>query len=49
KNIIIATGSVPRRIPSFEPDGERIVTSDEMLTLTAPPESLLVIGAGAVG
>src|SRR4029453_13478761 len=26
--VIISTGSVPRSIPGFEPDGERVVTSD---------------------
>jgi len=49
KNILIATGSVPRLIPGVEVDGTRIVTSDEILELTTIPESLIVLGAGAVG
>ena len=49
KNVIIATGSVPRGLPGVEIDGERIVTSDEILELTEIPESLIVLGAGAVG
>jgi dihydrolipoamide dehydrogenase len=49
KNIIIATGSVPRVIPNITIDGKHFVTSDEILTLKQPPKSLLVMGAGAVG
>ncbi len=49
KSVIIATGSVPKRVPSLAVDGKRVVTSDEILELKAPPKSLLVLGAGAVG
>jgi len=49
KNVMIATGSVPRLLPGLQVDGKRIVTSDEILELDAVPESLIVLGAGAVG
>jgi dihydrolipoamide dehydrogenase len=49
KNVILATGSVPRLLPFLEVDGERIVTSDELLDFPRVPESMIVIGAGAVG
>ena len=49
KNIIVATGSVVRHLPFLKTDGVRVVTSDEILELKAPPKSLLVLGAGAVG
>ncbi len=49
KNIIIATGSEPSRIPTAVVDGKRIVTSTEALCLPKVPESLLVIGGGAIG
>lgn len=49
KHIIIATGSVPRRIPSIKIDGKYFVTSDEILELKTPPKSLMILGAGAVG
>lgn len=49
RNILIATGSVPRGIPGFEIDGERILSSDHALTLEQVPSSLVVLGAGAVG
>lgn len=49
KNIILASGSVPRRLPFIEIDGKHFVTSDEILELKQPPKSLIVLGAGAVG
>jgi dihydrolipoamide dehydrogenase len=49
KNIIIATGSVPRSLPNLPIDGDRIITSDEILELKEIPKSLIVLGAGAVG
>ncbi len=49
KNILIATGSVPRRIPGVDIDGKKVVTSDELLDIQEIPESLIVLGAGAVG
>jgi dihydrolipoamide dehydrogenase len=49
KNILIATGSVPRLLPGVTIDGTQVVTSDELLEITSVPESLIVLGAGAVG
>ncbi len=49
RNIIIATGSVPRSLPAIEIDGQTILTNNEILSLPAQPKSLAVIGAGAVG
>lgn len=46
---IVATGSVPRLIPGYEIDGERIVTSDQALDWTRQPRRVAVIGAGAIG
>ncbi len=48
KNVLIATGSEARMLPGLLPD-ERILTNIEILRMKAVPESLLVIGAGAVG
>jgi dihydrolipoamide dehydrogenase len=47
--VIIATGSVPRTIPGFEPDGERIVTSDHSTRSDVLPERVAVIGGGVIG
>ena len=49
KHIMIATGSVPRDVPIAPVDGERILNSDHILELKKVPQSLAVLGAGAVG
>lgn len=49
EHILIATGSVPRELPFAETDGERMLNSDHILELDRVPESLVVLGAGAVG
>ena len=49
RNVIIATGSVPRALPGFAVDGERVVTSDELLSITSVPATATVIGGGAIG
>ena len=48
-NIILASGSKPRTIPGFEIDGHKILTSDELLSLDEVPESVAIIGGGAIG
>jgi dihydrolipoamide dehydrogenase len=47
--VILASGSLPRSIPGFEVDGEVVVTSDELLSITELPGSAAVIGGGAIG
>lgn len=49
KFVILATGSRPRTIPGFVPDGQYILTSDEVLDLKVIPPRALVIGGGAIG
>ena len=46
---ILATGSRVKSLPGIEPDGRRIVTSDDVLAMDTLPASVIVIGAGAVG
>jgi dihydrolipoamide dehydrogenase len=48
-DVILATGSRVKSLPGLEPDGRRIVTSDEILKTDVLPASVIVIGAGAVG
>jgi NAD(P) transhydrogenase len=48
-NILIATGSSPARPPEFPFDDDRVHDSDEILELTAIPQTLAVIGAGVIG
>ncbi len=49
RNILVATGSRPREIPGFEFDHERVLSSRDMLSLTALPKDLVILGAGAIG
>ncbi|MBI3539590.1 MAG: dihydrolipoyl dehydrogenase [Candidatus Eisenbacteria bacterium] len=47
--ILIATGSKPARLPGIAYDDRRIVHSTHALALPAVPETMIVIGAGAIG
>src|SRR5207245_4820115 len=38
-----------RLLPGLEPDARRILTNVEILDLTEVPQSMIIIGAGAVG
>lgn len=49
KNVILATGSVCKDLPFIEMDHVRTVNSDDILEISQPPASLVVMGAGAVG
>jgi dihydrolipoamide dehydrogenase len=49
KNVLLATGGRPRSLPGIDIDGERILSSREAMTLPTCPESLVIIGAGAIG
>lgn len=49
KNVIIATGSRPRSLPGLEFDGEKILSSDEALSLTELPKSIIIVGGGVIG
>ena len=46
---LIATGSSPLRPPEFKFEDDRIHDSDEILSLTAMPKKLVVIGGGVIG
>jgi dihydrolipoamide dehydrogenase len=48
-NAIIATGSSSIEIPSLKFDGKRIITSTEALSLSVPPERMLIVGGGVIG
>lgn len=48
-DVILATGSRVKSLPGLEPDGKRIVTSDDVLQMTTLPSDIIIVGAGAVG
>lgn len=47
--VLIATGARPRTLPGCTPDGERILTWEQVYTLREVPERLIVVGSGVTG
>jgi pyruvate/2-oxoglutarate dehydrogenase complex dihydrolipoamide dehydrogenase (E3) component len=47
--VIVATGASPRTLPSARPDGERILTWEQVYDLDEIPERLVVVGSGVTG
>jgi NAD(P)H dehydrogenase (quinone) len=47
--VLLATGSTPRTVPTAQPDGERILTWQQIYSLTELPEHLVVVGSGVTG
>jgi dihydrolipoamide dehydrogenase len=48
-NILLATGSRPMEVPGFEFDEDRVLSSTGILALRELPDSLVILGAGAIG
>lgn len=49
ENIIIATGSRPRKVPNILVDEQTILTSDGIDQISDYPKSLVIVGAGVIG
>ncbi len=49
KNIILATGAHYKSFPGVEHDGDRLIGASEALKMDELPESIGIIGAGAIG
>ena len=49
RNIILATGARPREMPFMPVDSQHVITSKEALTLPKLPETMIVVGSGAIG
>ncbi|MCK5028942.1 MAG: dihydrolipoyl dehydrogenase [Bacteroidales bacterium] len=49
KNIILATGARSKELPNLKQDGKKIIGYREALTLPKKPESMIVVGSGAIG
>ena len=47
--VILATGARPRQMPFMPVDGEHVISSKEALTLLRLPQSMIVVGSGAIG
>ncbi|MBI9066962.1 MAG: dihydrolipoyl dehydrogenase [Salinivirgaceae bacterium] len=49
KHIILATGARSKELPNLPQDGEKIIGYRKALTLEKQPESMIVVGSGAIG
>lgn len=47
--VLIATGASPRTLETARPDGERILSWDQVYDLTEVPERMVVVGSGVTG
>lgn len=47
--VLVATGASPRVLPTARPDGERILTWEQVYDLDSRPEHLVVVGSGVTG
>ena len=49
KNIVIATGARPKQFSDIKFDGSKIINYKDAMTLPEIPDSISIIGAGAIG
>ena len=47
--VLIAAGSGVRTLPGLEIDHEKIISSDDVVKMNYRPESVIILGSGAVG
>ena len=48
-HIILATGTRSRQLPNLPQDGKKIIGYREAMTLREQPQSMVVVGSGAIG
>ncbi|GIV35063.1 MAG: dihydrolipoyl dehydrogenase [Chitinophagales bacterium] len=49
RHIILATGARSKELPNLPQDGKRIIGYREAMSLQKKPESMVIVGAGAIG
>ena len=49
EHVVLATGSYSKSLPGLDVDGERVVTSEQALSLDHVPSSVAVLGGGVIG
>lgn len=49
EHILLATGARSRQLPNLPQDGEKVIGYRKALTLEKQPESMIVVGSGAIG
>ncbi|KAJ1684393.1 hypothetical protein LUZ63_020148 [Rhynchospora breviuscula] len=47
--VLLATGAAPRTLPSAQPDGERILTWEQVYDIDEVPSRMIVVGSGVTG
>ncbi len=48
-HVVLVTGSESRSLPGLTIDGQRVITSDQALTLDHVPASVVILGGGVIG
>ncbi|MEU6409538.1 dihydrolipoyl dehydrogenase [Microbispora sp. NPDC046933] len=49
RNVVLATGSVPKSLPGLDIDGDKVISSDHALVLDRIPSSVVILGGGVIG
>ncbi|HEY4060721.1 MAG TPA: dihydrolipoyl dehydrogenase [Puia sp.] len=49
RHIMVATGARSRELPNLKQDGKKVIGYREAMTLPQKPNSLIVVGSGAIG
>ena len=49
ENIMLATGARSKELPNLKQDGKKIIGYRKAMTLDKKPESMIVVGSGAIG
>jgi len=49
RNVVVATGAYSAQIPGVKVDGTKVLTYSEAILQDFNPESVIIIGAGAIG
>jgi dihydrolipoamide dehydrogenase len=49
RNVILATGARSKELPNLKQDGKKIIGYREAMTLEKLPETMVVVGSGAIG
>ncbi|GIH08771.1 dihydrolipoyl dehydrogenase [Rhizocola hellebori] len=49
RNVVLATGSYSKTLPGLEIDGNKVLASEEALTMDRVPASAIVLGGGVIG
>ncbi|MBA3488688.1 MAG: dihydrolipoyl dehydrogenase [Longispora sp.] len=49
RHIVLATGSYSKTLPGLDTDGQKVITSEDALSLDRVPASAVILGGGVIG